>query len=92
MKSKIILFSAIAIIFLLSYRNMSGKSSRDFNVIPCPKSIEFSSGFFKAAGADFHIAADADELTVKAVSEFAERLSFDSGKESKTNRECPLLI
>ncbi len=87
MKSKIILFSAIAIIFLLSYRKMSGKSSRDFNVIPCPKSIEFSSGFFKAAGADFHIAADADELTVKAVSEFAERLSFDSGKESKTNRE-----
>ena len=88
MKNKLILFSALAILFLLSDGKIQGKTGKDLNIIPCPNSIEITSGHFNAAGADFHLTTEADDLTMKAVSEFAERLSFDSGKESKLDRDC----
>lgn len=86
MKNKIIVFGFITIIFLLSNVEIKGKTGKDFKIIPSPNSIEVVSGHFYAAGAEFHITTEADDLTLKTITEFAERLSFDSGKKSKLYR------
>lgn len=52
------------------------------DVVPYPNKVSLKAGSYKVAGAVFHYDANMDALSVQAVTDFADRLSRVTGKQS----------
>nr|MCR5132748.1 beta-N-acetylhexosaminidase [Bacteroidales bacterium] len=50
------------------------------NVIPYPQSVEIGKGSFKASGANFNCDLNIDVKSQKAIKEFADKITFVSGR------------
>ncbi len=71
----------IALAFLTIPATVSAKDSQTVvNVIPYPQSVEIEKGSFKAAGANFNCDKEIDEGSQSLIREFADRISFVSGR------------
>lgn len=71
----------IALAFLTIPATVSAKDSQTvINVIPYPQSVEIDKGSFKAAGANFNCDKDIDDGSQSLIREFADRISFISGR------------
>lgn len=72
--------SILAVAALLAPASLAKEKTTTINVIPYPSSVEITKGSFNARGAQFNCDAAMDELSRKAVSTFAIRLSKACGK------------
>ena len=52
------------------------------DVVPYPNEVSLKAGSYKVAGAVFHYDGNMDALSVQAVTDFADRLSRGTGKQS----------
>ena len=55
------------------------QESAKVNVVPYPNSISMKTGTFNAVGASVHYDASFDEMTIKAIARFCDRLSDATG-------------
>ena len=55
------------------------QESAKVNVVPYPNSISMKTGAFNAVGASVHYDASFDEMTIKAIARFCDRLSDATG-------------
>ena len=56
------------------------------NVVPFPNDVQLNDGYFKAAGTDIYYVDGVDESSVNLISQFAEQLSYVSGKQSELKK------
>ena len=75
------LFTLISLACLLLPTTLSAKKQVTvINVIPYPQSVEIEKGSFKAAGANFNCDQNIDAKSQKAIKEFADKITFISGR------------
>lgn len=75
------LFTLISLACLLLPTTLSAKKQVTvINVIPYPQSVEIGKGSFKAAGANFNCDQNIDAKSQKAIKEFADKITFISGR------------
>ncbi|MBP5219029.1 MAG: beta-N-acetylhexosaminidase [Bacteroidales bacterium] len=75
------LFTIICLAGLLLPANLSAKKQETVvNVIPYPQSVEIGKGSFKASGANFNCDQNIDAKSQKAIKEFADKITFISGR------------
>ena len=75
------LFTLISLACLLLPATLSAKKQVTvINVIPYPQSVEIEKGSFKAAGANFNCDQNIDAKSQKAIKEFADKITFISGR------------
>ena len=70
---------ALALILMPGALNAK-KTATVINVVPYPQSVEIGKGTFKGAGANFNCDQAIDKESVKVIREFAEKLTFVSGR------------
>ena len=75
-KMKHILFTAVIALSMLS---CTMQESAKVNVVPHPNSISMKTGTFNAVGASVHYDTSFDEMTIKAIARFCDRLSDATG-------------
>ena len=56
------------------------------NVVPFPNDVQLNDGYFKAAGTDIYYVDGIDDSSVNLISQFAEQLSYVSGKQSELKK------
>ena len=75
------LFTLISLACLLLPATLSAKKQVTvINVIPYPQSVEIGKGSFKAYGANFNCDQNIDAKSLKAIKEFADKITFISGR------------
>ena len=75
------LFTIIGLACLLLPATLAAKKQVTvINVIPYPQSVEIGKGSFKASGANFNCDLNIDVKSQKAIKEFADKITFVSGR------------
>ena len=74
---------SIILSVLAALTSCGTKQVNNINVIPYPEEVKVMNGTFNAAGADFHIDAEADQLTQELIKAFAAQLELASGQKSR---------
>lgn len=75
------LFALFALALAASCTSLDPKEY-GIDVVPYPNEVSLKAGSYKVAGAVFHYDGNMDALSVQAVTDFADRLSRVTGKQS----------
>lgn len=75
------LFALFALALAASCTSLDPKEY-GIDVVPYPNEVSLKAGSYKVAGAVFHYDGNMDALSVQAVTDFADRLSKVTGKQS----------